>query len=80
MRRGCAPKHGRQHRAPGGWQERKTIVNGECGEAGRSDLFGGKTQRDGAWRSTQSFRVVDSGFMRQPWPGRVENGVGSGPQ
>jgi hypothetical protein len=41
-------------------------VNGEWGEAGGRDLFGGKTQRDGARRSTQSFRVVDSGFMRQP--------------
>ncbi len=78
MRRDCAAKPGRRHRAPGSWQKRKTVVNGERGEAGRSDLFDGKTQRDGAWRSTESFRVVDSGFMRQPWPGQGENEVGSG--
>src|ERR1700722_3509197 len=62
----------------GSWQRRKMVANRERGEARRSDWFGDKTQRDGAWRGPQTFRVVDGGFMRQPWPGPVENGVGSG--
>jgi len=78
VHRSCAAKRSRQPGAPGSWQKRKIVANGEWGEAGRRDLFDGKTQRDGAWRSTQSCRVVDGGFMRQPWPGLVENGVGSG--
>ncbi len=78
MHRSCAAKRSRQPGAPGSWPKRKVVANGECGEAGRRDLFGGKTHRNGAWRSTQSFRVVDGRFMRQLWSELVENGVGSG--
>ena len=44
------------------WQKRKMTANGECGEAGKSDLFGGKAENDEWCRSTQSFRAVVESF------------------
>jgi hypothetical protein len=42
--------------------------------------FGAEAQGGVARRSTQRFPDVDSDFMRQPRPGEVENGAGSGPR
>jgi hypothetical protein len=47
------------------WPKSKTAANGECGEAGGRDLFGGKAENDESCRSTQRFRAVESRFMRQ---------------
>jgi hypothetical protein len=45
------------------WQKsNKMTANGECGEAGRRDLFGGKAENDEWCRSTQSFRAVVESF------------------
>jgi len=43
-----------------GWsgQKGKMTANGEYGETGRRDLFGGKAENDEWCRSTQSFRAV----------------------
>ena len=53
--------------AAGAWKVvgAKSVANRVFGEAGRSDLFGGKAQGDGACRNTRSTRVVESRFMRQ---------------
>jgi|SRR5580700_5500348 hypothetical protein len=37
-------------------------ANGECGEVGRRDLFGGKAENDEWCKSTQSFRAVVESF------------------
>ncbi len=62
MRRSCAAKRRGQHRVGWSWQKSKMTANGECGEAGRRDLFGGKVENDEWCRSTQSFRAVVESF------------------
>jgi hypothetical protein len=49
----------------GASRKSRMTANGEWGEAGRRDLFGGKAENDEWCRGTQSFRAVESRFMRQ---------------
>lgn len=44
---------------------RKSIAKVVAGEAARRDLLGRESERYGARRGTQSFRVAESGFMPQ---------------
>ncbi len=53
VRRSCAVKRRGQHRVGWSWQKSKVTANGECGEAGRRDLFGGKAENDEWCRSTR---------------------------
>ena len=46
--------------------KRNIAANGKRGEVGRRDLFGDKAESHRSCRSTQSFRTVESLFMRQP--------------
>jgi hypothetical protein len=62
--RSCAAKRRGQHRFGWSWQKSKTAANGGYVEARRRACFGGKAEKDESCKSTQSFRAVESRFMR----------------
>jgi hypothetical protein len=61
----CASEQDQSHPVRRKWLGRKTIAMTVVGEAGRKGLLSDGAARYGARQGARSFRVGETGFMRQ---------------